>query len=54
MYGSDQAASLEPEGMDFLTNGIEKFLTALGEPKLGEVLDAEFPIAEKLRAHIKN
>ena len=54
MYGSDQAASLEPKGMDFLTNGIEKFLTALGEPKLGEVLDAEFPIAEKLRAHIKN
>tara|TARA_Y100000389_G_C17437302_1_gene506324 strand:+ start:461 stop:1312 length:852 start_codon:yes stop_codon:yes gene_type:complete len=54
MYGSDQAASLEPKGMDFLTNGIVKFLTALGEPKLGEVLDAEFPIAKKLRAHIKN
>jgi N-acetylneuraminate synthase len=53
MYGSDQAASLEPEGMDFLTGGIDKFLTALGEPKLGKVLDEEIPIAKKLRAHIK-
>ncbi len=54
MYGSDQAASLEPKGMDFLTSGIDKFLAALGEPKLGEVLDEEVPIAKKLRAHIKN
>jgi len=54
MSGSDQAASLEPKGMDFLTSGIDKFLTALGEPKLGEVLDEELPIAKKLRAHIKN
>jgi len=53
MPGSDQAASLEPKGMDFLTSGIDKFLTALGEPKLGEVLDEELPIAKKLRAHIK-
>ena len=53
MYGSDQAASLEPEGMDFLTGGIDKFLTALGEPKLGKVLDEEITIAKKLRAHIK-
>ena len=53
MYGSDQAASLEPEGMEFLSNGIVKFLTALGVPKLGEVLDEELPIAKKLRAHIK-
>ena len=54
MLGSDQAASLEPKGMDFLTSGIDKFLTALGEPKLGEVLEEELPIAKKLRAHIKN
>ena len=54
MSGSDQAASLEPKGMDFLTSGIDKFLTALGEPKLGEVLEEELPIAKKLRAHIKN
>ena len=54
MSGSDQAASLEPNGMEFLTNGIDKFLAALGQPKLGEVLDEELPIAKKLRAHIKN
>jgi N-acetylneuraminate synthase len=53
MYGSDQAASLEPEGMNFLVSGINKFITALGEPKLGEVLEEEIPIAKKLRAHIK-
>ena len=54
MFGSDQAASLEPSGMNFLTNGIDKFLAALGQPKLGVVLDEELPIAKKLRAHIKN
>ncbi len=54
MSGSDQAASLEPSGMNFLTNGIDKFLSALGQPKLGVVLDEELPIAKKLRAHIKN
>jgi len=53
MYGSDQAASLEPEGMNFLVSGMNKFITALGEPKLGEVLEEEIPIAKKLRAHIK-
>ena len=54
MSGSDQAASLEPNGMEFLTSGIDKFLAALGQPKLGVVLDEELPIAKKLRAHIKN
>ena len=53
MYGSDQAASLEPKGMDFLTNGINKIITAIGEPKLGNIIDAEIPIGKKLRAHIK-
>ena len=53
MYGSDQAASLEPKGMNFLTGGIAKFLSAIGEPKLGNVIDEEIPIAKKLRAHIK-
>ncbi len=53
MYGSDQGASLEPEGMNFLTSGIEKFLTAIGEPKLGNITKEEIPIAKKLRAHIK-
>jgi N-acetylneuraminate synthase len=54
MYGSDQGASLEPDGMNFLTSGIEKFLTSIGQPKLGNITEEEIPIAKKLRAHIKN
>ncbi|MBD1144007.1 N-acetylneuraminate synthase family protein [Pelagibacterales bacterium SAG-MED33] len=53
MYGSDQSASLEFTGMKSLSESIEKFLISLGEPKVGNILDAEKPIAEKLRAHIK-
>jgi len=53
MYGSDQSASLEPAGMMNLTNSIDKMLSAIGEPKLGNILEAEVPIAKKLRAHIK-
>ena len=53
MYGSDQSASLEPKGMKSLTEAIEKFITAIGEPAVGKILDQEIPIAKKLRAHIK-
>jgi len=53
MYGSDQAASLEHEGMKNLTSSIDKMLSAIGEPKLGNILEAEVSIAKKLRAHIK-
>jgi N-acetylneuraminate synthase len=53
MYGSDQSASLEPEGIESLTNSIDKMLSAIGQPKLGNIIDAEVPIAKKLRSHIK-
>ena len=53
MYGSDQAASLEPNGIEFLAEGIEKIIHSIGKPSLGNILEAEIPIAEKLRAHIK-
>ena len=53
MYGSDQAASLEPSGMKFLTESISKFIESRGESKLGEILEDEIPIANKLRSHIK-
>jgi len=53
MYGSDQSASLEPNGMKNLTNSIDKMLISIGENKLGNILDAEVPISKKLRAHIK-
>jgi len=54
MYGSDQSASLEPSGMNFLTESINKIIAATGENKLGVVFDEEVPIAKKLRAHIKS
>ena len=54
MYGSDQAASLEPKGMMDLTESINKYLSAIGIPSVGKILDEEIPIAKKLRAHIKN
>ena len=54
MYGSDQAASLEPKGMQSLAESVEKYLLSIGKPSLGKVLKEELPIAKKLRAHIKN
>ncbi len=53
MYGTDQAASLEFKGMMQLTDSIQKYLRAIGEPSLGKVIDAEVSIAKKLRAHIR-
>ena len=53
MYGSDQAASLEMQGMKNLTSSIAKMYLAIGTDKLGYVSDKEKIIAQKLRAHIK-
>jgi N-acetylneuraminate synthase len=53
MYGSDQAASLEFQGMKNLTSSIEKMLIAIGEKKMGFVSEDEIVIAKKLRSHIK-
>jgi N-acetylneuraminate synthase len=53
MYGSDQAASLEFQGMKNLTSSIEKMLIAIGEEKMGFVSEDEIVIAKKLRSHIK-
>ena len=53
MYGTDQAASLEPIGMQSLVKSINSILTAYGTPKLGYIFPEEIPIAKKLRSHIK-
>tara|TARA_B110000027_G_scaffold6066_1_gene5575 strand:+ start:970 stop:1812 length:843 start_codon:yes stop_codon:yes gene_type:complete len=53
MYGSDQAASLEPRGMTDMITGIKKALLAIGEDKLGYITEEEKIIAKKLRKHIK-
>ena len=53
MYGSDQAASLEPRGMRELISSLKIMLRAYGEEKLGFITKEEIKIAEKLRSHIK-
>jgi N-acetylneuraminate synthase len=51
MYGSDQAASIEPSGIRQLVGAVRKIEIAMGDGKI-EVLDAEKPIADKLREHL--
>jgi len=51
MYGSDQSASVEPTGLRMLVGAIRKIEKAMGDGKK-RILDAEIPIAKKLRGHI--
>ena len=51
MYGSDQAASLEPAGFIQLVGGVRKIKNAMGDG-VKRVLREEELVAEKLRAHI--
>jgi len=51
MYGSDQAASLEPNGLRLLIGGVRKIEKAMGDGAI-KILEKEVPIAKKLRAHI--
>ena len=54
MYGSDQAASLTPDGFKSLVKAIRKVEKATKENgKKKEILDIEKEVAEKLRLHIK-
>tara|TARA_Y100000748_G_C15426662_1_gene461584 strand:- start:204 stop:1052 length:849 start_codon:yes stop_codon:yes gene_type:complete len=52
MYGSDQAASVEPPGYKMLVGGVRKIEEAMGDGKK-RMLEAEISISEKLREHIK-
>ncbi len=51
MYGSDQAASVEPAGFRQLVGAVRKIEKAVGNGEIG-VNNKEIPIAKKLRAHI--
>ena len=51
MYGSDQSASIEPNGLRQLVMTVRKIEKAMGDG-IKRVIDEELPIAEKLRAHI--
>lgn len=49
MYGSDQAASLEPEGLRRMVRDIRQIDTLLGDGKK-RIWDSEIPVMKKLRA----
>ena len=52
MYGSDQAASLEPAGFNFLISTINKMLISYGNGNK-KFDEKEIKVASKLRAHLK-
>ena len=49
MYGSDQAASLEPYGLNLMVNYIRKINTVIGDKIRDSAFESEKPIAKKLR-----
>ncbi len=51
MYGSDQSASLEPQGWRNLLGSVRKVPLAMGDG-VKRILDDEIPISKKLREHI--
>jgi N-acetylneuraminate synthase len=52
MYGSDQAASVEPAGLRALLGSVRKIEKALQGDGQKRILPAERAVADKLRAHI--
>jgi len=51
MYGSDQSASIEPSGLRQLVGAVRKVEQAMGDGEK-RIIDAEVPIAQKLREHL--
>jgi N-acetylneuraminate synthase len=51
MYGSDQSASIEPNGLRMLVGAVRKIEKAMGDGKK-QIIEDEIPIARKLRAHL--
>lgn len=51
MYGSDQAASIEPAGLRQLVGAVRKIEKAMGDGEK-RIIDAEIPISRKLREHL--
>ena len=48
MYGSDQSASLEPQGLERLVRDIRRIDTILGDG-VKKVWPSEIPVMKKLR-----
>ena len=53
MYGSDQSASVEPNGFRNLVAACQKIQEAMGDGEK-RILDSEKPIAKNLRQHLQN
>ncbi len=53
LYGSDQSASVEPNGLRNLVASVRKIESAMGDG-IKTIIPDEIPIAEKLREHINN
>jgi N-acetylneuraminate synthase len=51
MYGSDQSASVEPNGLRQLVGAVRKIESAMGDGEK-RIIAAEIPIAQKLREHL--
>ena len=51
MYGSDQAASIEPHGLRQLVGAIKKIEISLGDG-VKKITPGEIEVAQKLRAHL--
>ena len=51
MYGSDQSASVEPNGLRMLVGAVRKIEKAMGDGEK-HVTEDEIPIARKLREHL--
>ena len=51
MYGSDQAASIEPAGLTHLVGAIRKIEKSIGDGRK-IITEGEIEVAKKLRAHI--
>lgn len=50
MYGSDQAVSLEPKGLERLVRDVRNIETVLGDGKK-RIWESELPVMKKLRVH---
>ena len=53
MYGSDQASSVEPNGLRILVGAVHKIEKAMGNGEL-VMLEGEISMIKKLRSHIPN
>ena len=51
MYGSDQSASLEPQGLRQLVGAVRKIEKGLGDG-IKKIVNDEIAVAKKLREHL--